>query len=58
MNPTKEQVGYIDAIGPPLQRVGLPKATTREAEQRLGPVEDIKDVFEQAQEALYSTEAG
>ena len=30
----------------------------REAEQRLGPVEDIKEVFEQAQQALYMAEAG
>jgi len=29
-----------------------------EAEQRLGPVEDIKEVFEQAQQALYMAEAG
>jgi len=30
----------------------------REAQQRLGPVEEIKEVFEQAQEALYMAEAG
>ena len=30
----------------------------REAEQRLGSVEDIKEVFEQAQQALYMAEAG
>jgi hypothetical protein len=29
----------------------------REAEQRLGPVEDIKKVFEQAQQALYMAES-
>jgi hypothetical protein len=29
----------------------------REAEQRLGPVEDIKEVLEQAQQALYMAEA-
>ena len=30
----------------------------REAQQRLGPVEEIKEVFEQAQEALYLAEVG
>jgi hypothetical protein len=29
----------------------------REAEQRLGPVENIKEVFEQAQQALYMAES-